>query len=56
MHGRSNLHGTQEWHRKSGMKSAGGSERQGKNRDVDALQGEWCKNILPQKEIKRQLG
>jgi hypothetical protein len=38
------------------MNGAGGSERQRKNRDVDAIQGKCLMNILLMKERKRQQG
>ena len=50
------LQGIQEMQGALRMNGAGGPERQRKNREVEAIHGKWCKNILPLKERKRQQG
>jgi len=50
------IHGSREMHRDLRMNGAGGSERQRKNRDVDAIQGKCLMDILRTKERKRQQG
>lgn len=47
------IHGSREMHRDLRMNGAGGSERQRKNRDVDAIQGKYLMNILLRKERKK---